>query len=122
MRELFGCLVLLAGVVHAGPDALDGHDDGPDDGPAYWGFVKDQSGVPVRDARVTATHKNLTLSTRTTATGAYKVRGFSKDVSPDQVTIACSKEGYRQGRVFRFPLPKGKPVKSVETECRLQKS
>jgi hypothetical protein len=25
-------------------------------------------------------------------------------------------------RVFRAPLPRGKPVKSVETECRLQKS
>ena len=37
-------------------------------------------------------------------------------------TISCEKEGYRQARVFRFPLPKGKPIKSIETECRLQKS
>jgi hypothetical protein len=122
MRKLFGCLALLATVVHAGPDALDGHDDGPDEGLAYWGFVKDQSGVPVRDAKVSASHKNLTLVTRTTATGAYRVRGFGKDVRPDDVVISCSKEGYRQLRVFRYPLPKGKPVKSVETECRLQKS
>lgn len=41
---------------------------------------------------------------------------------PEEVVIACAKEGYRQIRVFRYPAPKGKPVKSVETECRLQKS
>ena len=123
MRMLLACLFLLIGKAYAGPDALDGHDEhGPDDGPAYWGFVKDQSGVPVRDAKVSAVHKNLTLVTRTTATGAYRVRGFKKDVSPDEVKISCEKEGYRQIRVFRYPLPKGKPVKSVETECRLQKS
>jgi carboxypeptidase family protein len=113
---------LLIARAHAGPDALDGHDEhAPDEGPAYWGFVKDTSGVPVRDAKVSASHKSLTLVTRTTATGAYRVRGFKKDVSPDEVVISCSKEGYRQARVFRYPLPKGKPVKSVETECRLQR-
>jgi len=114
-------LLLLAGKALAGPDALDGHDDGPDEGPAYFGFVKDASGVPVRDAKVSAIHKSLTLVTRTNATGSYKLRGFRKDTSPDEVTISCSKEGYRQIRVFRYPLPKGKPVKSVETECRLQR-
>jgi hypothetical protein len=122
MRQLLGCLVLFGSVVHAGPDALDGHDDGPDEGIAYWGFVKDQSGVPVRDARVSATHKSLTLVTRSTATGAYRLRGFRPEVKPEEVVIACAKEGYRQVRVFRYPAPKGKPVKSVETECRLQKS
>jgi hypothetical protein len=49
------------------------------------------------------------------------VRGFTKDVKPDEVVISCSKDGYKQARVFRHPLPKGKPVKSVETECRLQR-
>jgi hypothetical protein len=122
MKRLLGCLALLATVAHAGPDALDGHDDGPDEGLAYWGFVKDQSGVPVRDAKVSATHKNLTLVTRSTATGAYRLKGFKPDVKPEEVKISCEKEGYRQLRVFRYPLPKGKAVKSVETECRLQKS
>jgi len=123
MRTLLGCLAFVTMAAQAGPDALDGHDDhGPDDGPVYFGFVKDTGGVPVRDAKVSASHKSLTLVTRSTATGAYRLRGFNKDATPDQVTISCEKEGYRQARVFRFPLPKGKPVKSVETECRLQKS
>lgn len=123
------CLALLAALAPAaalaGADAADGHDDvppSPDDGPVYFGFVKDTGGVPVRDAKVSASHKSLTLVTRSTATGAYRLRGFKKDATPDQVKIWCEKEGYRQVRVFQFPLAKGKPIKSVETECRLQKS
>lgn len=123
MKRLLGCLALVATAAAAGPDALDGHDDqGPDDGPVYFGFVKDTGGVPVREAKVSASHKSLTLVTRSTATGAYRLRGFKKDATPDQVKISCEKEGYRQVRVFQFPLAKGKPIKSVETECRLQKS
>ena len=115
-----GAFALCATVALAGPDALDGHDE-PEEGLVYWGFVKDQGGVPVRDAKVSATHKNLTLVTRSTATGAYRLRGFKQDVKPEEVVISCAKEGYRQIRVFRYPPPKGKPVKSVETECRLQR-
>jgi len=112
---------LTAGGAWAGSD-LEPHEHNPDDGPAYFGFVKDAGGVPVRDAKVSASYKNsLTLVTRTNATGAYRVHGFNKDVSPSDVTISCSKDGYKQARVFRYPLPKGKPVKSVETECRLQR-
>ena len=120
---LLACMA-LAGTpfAWAGADAADGHDDlDPNEGPPFWGFVKDERGVPVRDAKVTAAHSVLTLVTRTNATGAYKVRGFRKDVKPDEVVIACSKEGYKQVRVFRFPPPRGTPVKSVETECRLQR-
>jgi hypothetical protein len=119
-------LGLLAALVPccalAGADAADTHEDNPDAGPAYFGFVKDANGVPVRDAQVTASYKSgLTYSVRTNAAGGYKLHVFKKDVSPDDVVIACAKQGYRQVRVFRYPLAKGKPVKSVETECRLQR-
>ena len=112
----------LSGAAQAGADA-DAHDENdPDAGPAYFGFVKDAGGVPVRDARVTASYgSNVTFMARTNATGGYKFTGFPKDVNPEKVSISCSKEGYKQVRVFRYPLPKGKPVKSVETECRLQR-
>ena len=112
---------LAAGGARAGSDS-EPHEHNPDEGPSYFGFVKDAGGVPVRDAKVSASFKNsLTLVTRTNATGAYRVNGFKNDVSPNDVTISCSKDGYKQVRVFRYPLPKGKPVKSVETECRLQR-
>jgi len=106
----------------AGGEGFGPDDHAPDEGPAYFGFVKDERGMPVRDAKVSASYKtSLTLVTRTNATGAYKVRGFKKEISPSEIVITCGKEGYRQLRVLRRPPPKGKPVQSVETECRLQR-
>src|SRR4051812_46602232 len=120
---LLVCLVLATTPgAWAGSDSADSHEDNPDEGPPFWGFVKDERGTPVRDAKVSASYKSsLTLVTRTNATGSYRVRGFKKGINPADVTISCSKEGYKQLRVFRSPAPKGKPVKSVETECRLQR-
>ena len=122
----FACLAVTGAFVAtaalAGGDSFEPDEHGPDEGPAYFGFVKDARGAPIRDAKVSASYKNsLTLVTRTNATGAYKVRGFRKEISPSDITITCSKEGYKQIRVFRRPLIKGRPVKSVETECRLER-
>ena len=126
MRWLAFIAVLIPGPALAGADAADGHDEAPpnqEEGPFYFGFVKDAGGVPVRDAKVSASYRDkLALVTRTNATGSYKLPGFKKDIKPGEVTISCSKEGYRQFRVFRHPPPRSGPVKSVETECRLQKS
>jgi len=123
--RLLACLALftVAPGAYAGSDAADGHEENnPDEGPPFWGFVKDEKGVPVRDAKVSASYKNsLTLVTRTSATGSYRVRGFKKDINISDIVISCAKDGYKQVRVFRRPPPKGKPIKSVETECRLQK-
>jgi len=95
---------------------------GPDEGPGYFGVVLDAAGKPVDDARVTATYRDgLAMVTRSNAAGAYKLPGFNKRINPDEVKIACAKPGYRQIRVVRQP-PRGQPVRSVETECRLQKS
>ena len=119
------CLALAGApsAAWAGSDAVGGPEEhNPDEGPPFWGFVKDERGVAVRDAKVSASYKNsLTLVTRTNAAGAYKVRGFKKEISISDITITCSKDGYKQVRVFRYPPPKGKAIKSVQTECRLQK-
>ena len=96
---------------------------GPDEGPEYFGVVRDAGGMPVDDARVSATYRNgLAMVTRSNAAGAYKFPGFRKGINPDEVKISCEKKGYRQVRVFRHPAPRGQPVRAVETECRLQKS
>ena len=72
---------------------------------------------------MSASYKNrLTFITRTTAVGAYKIRGFTKDILPNEVVVTCSKEGYKQDRVIRRPLLKSsKPLRTVETECRLRR-
>ena len=104
----------------AGGEML-GDDDHQDEGPSYFGFVKDGRGAPVPDAKVTANVKNgIAFITRTTPAGLYKFGGFSKQISPNDVTISCAKDGYKQTRVIRRPMPKGE-VKAIETECRLER-
>jgi hypothetical protein len=112
--------------VLAGANKDRGQDEvgpGPDEGPSYFGRVLDAAGKPVDDARVTATSRDgLAMVTRSNAAGAYSLPGFNKRINADEVKISCAKPGYRQMRVFRYPAPRGRPVKAVETECRLQKS
>ena len=119
---LLAASLALSGDALAGGDMLGDLDDHHDEGPSYFGFVKDARGVPVADAKVTANVKNgVSFITRTTAAGLYKFAGFSKQIKPDDVTISCAKEGYKQTRVLRRPTPKSEPVKAIETECRLER-
>ena len=122
--SFLACLALAAFATSpaalAGGEML-GDDDHHDEGPSFFGFVKDGRGAPVPDAKVTANVKNgIAFITRTTAAGLYKFAGFSKQINPNDVTISCAKDGYKQARVLRRPLPKGE-VKAVETECRLER-
>ena len=109
----------------AGANRDSGQDEvgpGPNDGPGYSGFVRDAGGAPVNDARVTATYRDgLAMVTRSNATGAYNLPGYRKGINPDEVKIACAKPGYRQLRVIRKPAPRGQPVRTVETDCWLQR-
>ena len=100
-------------------EAPDAHQD---NGPNYFGFVKDTNGKAVPDAKITAEIKGKgSVIARTNATGAYKLPGFGKDIPPANVAISCSKEGYKQTRAFtRTPLNK-KPLTAIEIECTLQK-
>jgi hypothetical protein len=112
----------LASSAFAGGEMLGDDDDHHDEGPSYFGFVKDARGAPVPDAKVTANVKNgVSFITRTTAAGLYKFAGFSKQIKPDDVTITCAKDGYKQARVLRRPTPKSEPAKAIETECRLER-
>jgi hypothetical protein len=99
-----------------------GLQDPHDDGPFYFGFVKDANGKFVPDAKVTAEIKGRgAVIARSNAMGFYKIPGFGKEVTPNNVSISCSKDGYRQMRVVRR-TPVGKsPVAAIETECTLQR-
>jgi hypothetical protein len=105
----------------AGGEMGDG-DKKADEGPHFFGFVKDDAGKPIPDAKVSAAIKGgTTYIMRTPKSGLYRFGGLSKTIKPDDVTIACAKEGYKQVRVFRRPAPKDKAAKAVETDCRMQK-
>jgi hypothetical protein len=100
----------------------DDDDPGEDEGPSYFGFVKDTSGATLPDAKVTVGVKDRGgVVTRTDALGAYKVPGFGKDVKPDDVAVTCEKQGYKQTRVLRRPLPPPDSKIPVETDCTMQR-
>ena len=118
-------LLLLSGIfvpAWSGGSVDEGPDDHQDAGLSYFGFVKDTTGKVIADAKVTAEIKGLgSVIARTNATGAYKLPGFGKDISPKNVTISCSKDGYKQTRSFtRTPLNK-KPLTAIEIECTMQR-
>jgi hypothetical protein len=101
----------------------DDDDASEDEGPSYFGFVKDGSGATVPDAKVTVSVKDRGgVVTRTDALGAYKVPGFGKEISPNDVEVSCEKQGMKQSRTQRRPLPPPDSKIPVETDCYLQRA
>ena len=92
-----------------------------DDGPSYFGFVREVDGPGVADAKVTAALKDQgALVTRTDIMGVYKIPGFGKEINPDDVIISCAKDGYTQDSVVRRPREAGDTKDPVEVECYLK--
>ena len=106
--------------------AWSGGDAGPDEhpqdeGPYYFGFVKDTARKAIRDAKVTAELKGRpSIVTRTNAAGLYRIPGFGKDIAPNSVTVSCAKEGYKQTKAFVKTAAAKKPLTAVEIECTMQ--
>src|SRR5215472_3922604 len=101
----------------------DDDDNSEEEGPSYFGFVRDASGATVPDAKVTVGVKGRGgVVTRTDALGTYKVPGFGKEVDPKDVEVSCDKPGYKQLRVVRRSSPSSDPKIPIETECTLQRS
>jgi hypothetical protein len=97
-----------------------GEDSDSNDGPSYFGFVRDGAGSPVSGARVTAAPQaGGSLVTRSNSMGIYKIPGFAKEIDPKSVDISCAKDGYTQGDVLRRGQADAKDP--VEVDCTLQK-
>jgi hypothetical protein len=97
-----------------------GEDSNANDGPSYFGFVRDADGSPVAGARVTAAPKaGGSLVTRSNSMGLYKIPGFAKEIDPNTVDIACAKDGYTEATVLRRGQADTKDP--VEIDCTLQK-
>src|SRR6476469_9718790 len=119
-----GATCILSTALWAGGAGFgDDDDNSEDEGPAYFGFVKDTNGSTMPDAKVTVGIKDRGgVVTRTDALGAYKVPGFGKEVDPKDVEIACDKQGYKQIRILRRMRSPTADVKiPIETECTLQR-
>src|SRR6201987_3270938 len=102
-----GATCILSPALWAGGAGFgDDDDNSEEEGPSYFGFVKDTNGATVPDAKVTVGIKDRGgVVTRTDALGAYKVPGFGKDVSPNDVEVTCEKDGFKQIKTQRRPRP-----------------
>ena len=116
-----GARFSFSGPAWAGGVTFDDPDDDANAGPPFSGFVRDRNGKPVEDAKVTVTVKifNSSLILRTDPDGHFVVNGFDKSVSPDDVEIACSKDGYVQFAQTRRPT--SDPKAPIPVTCILQK-
>jgi len=124
IAAMVAAMCVVSTALWAGGSGFEHDDDaGEDEGPSYFGFVKDGSGATVPDAKVTVAVKDRGgVVTRTDALGAYKVPGFGKEIDPKEVLISCEKQGYKQVRVFRRTAPDADPKVPIETECTMQRA
>lgn len=88
-------------------------------GHPFVGYVRDADGNGVPDAKITVDLKNGTVVLRTDGDGHFFVRGFGKNVDPDDVKVSCSKEGYTQSAVSK-QAQSDDPKAPVEVNCILQ--
>jgi hypothetical protein len=120
-----GATCMLSTALWAGGAGFGDDDDfSEDEGPAYFGFVKDTNGATMPDAKVTVGVKGRGgVVTRTDMLGAYKVPGFGKEIDPAEVEITCDKAGFKQVKTLRRMRSPNAEVKiPIETECTMQRS
>ena len=113
-------VLLTCGPALAGGDEYDAAKDVQNLGPAYFGFVRDAGGTPVSDAQVVLQPKTGDpVTIKTNVLGLYRSH-VRKDVVPDDVSVSCAKDGFKQAQVYRRTPPGAKDM-FVETDCTLQK-
>jgi hypothetical protein len=103
--------------------ALHGLRENPNMGSPYFGFVRDERGRGINDAKLIATVKSTgeTKSVETNILGHYKLDGFDNTISSNQVELRCEKEGYSQIRIERRVM-EDRTLKPVEANCFLSTS
>lgn len=114
-------LVLAFGApAWGGGDDYDAANDTEGKGPVYFGFVRDNRGSPVPDARVVLQPKSGDpLVLKSNVLGLYRSH-VSKEFRPDDIDVSCDKNGYKQVRVARRN-PAGSTEMNIETNCTLQR-
>jgi hypothetical protein len=121
---MVGATCALSTALWAGGSGFGDDDhDHENEGPAYFGFVKDTGGATIPDAKVTVALKDRGgVITRTDALGAYRVPGFGREIDPTSVVITCEKPGYKQVKVFRRTAQDADPKTPIETECTMARA
>jgi hypothetical protein len=118
---MIGLVVVVPLSAWAGGELTDEDKDDGDTTTGPYGFVKDTRGSTIPEATVTVDIKNRgQLVTQTNILGAYKIPTFGIEIKPEEVTISCKKDGYKQVNVQQR-LGMGDGTGGFEVECTLQK-
>jgi hypothetical protein len=92
-------------------------------GTRFFGFVKDTKGNVIPDVKIVVEIKgrNASLVMRANADGHYHLPALGKDMTPDNVTITCSKEGYKMATGVVMASNPNPPdgIPAVEVDCIL---
>ena len=118
---MIGLAMVFPVSVWAGGELTDEDKDDGDTTTGPYGFVKDTRGSAIPEATVTVDIKNRgQLVTQTNVLGAYKIPTFGIEIKPEEVTISCKKDGYKQVSVVQRQ-GMADPGAGFEVECTLQK-
>lgn len=111
-------VTLMALPVWAGGVDENPGDETGKEGPAFFGFVREERGPNVGRATVTLQPKTgQAVNVQANIMGVYRTH-VSPTAKADEVTITCSKAGYKQTRLVRRASTSGRVV---ETDCMMQK-
>ena len=121
-KNIVSCLLLLLMTLSVNVQAGGLEDGYPDDtsvnGPAFFGFVRDERGTHITKAKVTLKDNGgTTVQVISNVLGVYRTH-ISVNVKVDAVTISCEKAGYKQLKLVRRQQ---KTNKLIETDCIMQK-
>jgi hypothetical protein len=103
---------------HAG-EAVSERDE-LDNGPSYFGEAKEVGSLrSMQNVQVRAEFGEQRTSTYTNDEGSFKIPSFGKETVVDNVTITCSKQGYRTRDVLRRRLSSAADA-PVMIECLME--
>lgn len=113
----------LVGVAQAGGESFGRDEEALVGGMRFFGFVKDAKGNVIPEAKIVVEIKgrSASLVMRANADGNYRLPALGKDMTPENVTITCSKEGYKTatGMVMSSDPNPSDGIPTVEVDCIL---
>ena len=116
---LFSFAVIFAAAKSWGGEALSERDE-LDNGSSFFGEAKEVRSLhSIQKVQVKAELGQRRISTYTNAEGHFKIPGFGKETVADNVTITCTKEGYRTLDVSRRRMSAAADA-PIEIECLLE--
>lgn len=114
----FAVAMFSSSISHAG-EAVSERDE-LDNGPSYFGEAREVGSLrSMQNVQVRAVFGEQRTSTYTNDEGSFKIPSFGKETVVDNVTITCSKQGYRTRDISRRRLSNAADA-PVMIECLME--